>query len=201
MLRQKLFKNFLKKKKNLEIRDQLIEFHLPLVKKLVKQFKYYPRVLTRKDLYQEGILGLIKALNNYEDLGYDFIAYATPTIKSEITELIRKSHSPSLPQKNHKVNNLSFKEEFYEPYQINNLNPHQLWLKQVNHEIFLKKMKARLSPKEFQIIHLSFGIPLGNINEDYQRCYTNTEITEKLNLSLKQVENIKEKAIKKLKKR
>ncbi|WP_268850210.1 sigma-70 family RNA polymerase sigma factor [Candidatus Phytoplasma rubi] len=199
MLRQKLFKDFLKKKKNLEIRDQLIEFHLPLVKKLVKQFKYYPRVLTREDLYQEGILGLIKDLNNYEDLGYDFIAYATTTIKSEITKLIRKSYSPSLPQKNHKVNNLSFKEEFYKPYQINNLDPHQLWLKQVNHEIFLKKMKAKLSENEFKIIHLSFGIPLGNINEDYKGCYTNTEITEKLNLSLKQAENIKEKNIKKLK--
>ncbi|WAN63381.1 DNA-directed RNA polymerase specialized sigma subunit [Candidatus Phytoplasma rubi] len=171
-----------------------------MVKKLVYKFKYYPRVLTREDLYQEGILGLIKALNNYEDLGYDFIAYATSTIKSEITEMIRKSHSPSLPQKNHKVDNLSFKEEFYEPYQINNLNPHQLWLKQVNHEIFLKKMKAKLSENEFKIIHLSFGVPLGDINEDYQTSYSNEEITQMLNLSLKQVENMKEKAIKKLKK-
>ncbi|MGL9687837.1 MAG: sigma-70 family RNA polymerase sigma factor, partial [Candidatus Phytoplasma sp. TWB_XP] len=33
MLRQKLFKDFLKNKKNLSIRDQLIEMHLPLVKK------------------------------------------------------------------------------------------------------------------------------------------------------------------------
>ncbi|MDV3166738.1 MAG: hypothetical protein Q8807_03805, partial ['Waltheria sp.' little leaf phytoplasma] len=31
----------------------------------------------------------------------------------------------------------------------------------------------------------SFGVPLGNINEDYQNCYTNTEIAEQLNLSLK----------------
>ncbi|WP_017193595.1 sigma-70 family RNA polymerase sigma factor, partial [Vaccinium witches'-broom phytoplasma] len=187
--------------KNLEIRNQLIELHLPLIKKIVQKFKYYPRVLQKEDLYQEGICGLIKALNNYEDLGYGFISYATLTIKSEIRELIRKSHSPSIPQKNHKKDNLSFQEEFCEPYQINKLNPHQLWLKQVNHEIFLKKMKAKLSETEFKIIHLSFGVPLGNINEDYQRCYTNTEIAEKLNLSLKQVENIKNIAIKKLKKR
>ncbi|BAD04741.1 DNA-directed RNA polymerase specialized sigma [Onion yellows phytoplasma OY-M] len=200
MLRKELFKVFLKNKKNLEIRNQLITLHLPLVKKIVNQFKYYPRVLTKEDLYREGILGLIKALNHYQDLGYDFIAYATPTIKSEINELIRKSHSPSIPQKNHKKDNLSFREEFYEPYQINKLNPHQLWLKQVNHEIFLKKMKVKLSKTEFKIIHLSFGVPLGNINEDYQKCYTNTEIAEKLNLSLKQVENIKNIAIKKLKK-
>uniref|UniRef100_UPI000371E0EC sigma-70 family RNA polymerase sigma factor n=1 Tax=Vaccinium witches'-broom phytoplasma TaxID=85642 RepID=UPI000371E0EC len=191
---------FLKNKKNLTIRYQLIDLHLPLVNKLVKQFKYYPRVLQKKDLYQEGILGLIKALNHYQDLGYDFISYATPTIKSEIRELIRKSHSPSIPQKNHKTNNLSFQEKTYEPNKINNPNPHQLWIKQVNHEIFLKKMKAKLSKTEFKIIHLSFGVPLGNINEDYQRCYNNAKIAEKLNLSLKQVKNMKEKAIKKLEK-
>ncbi|WP_017193612.1 sigma factor, partial [Vaccinium witches'-broom phytoplasma] len=81
MLREKLFKDFLKNKKNLEIRNQLIELHLPLVKKLTYQFKYYPKVLTKEDLYQEGVLGLIKSLNNYQDLGYGFIAYATPTIK------------------------------------------------------------------------------------------------------------------------
>ncbi|MDC9032161.1 sigma-70 family RNA polymerase sigma factor [Columbia Basin potato purple top phytoplasma] len=201
MLRQELFKDFLKNKKNLEIRDQLIGLHLPLIKKIVNQFQYYPRVLTKEDLYQEGILGLIKALDNYEDLGYDFIAYAAPTIKSEIRELIRKSHSPSILQKTTKPNNISFKEEQYtQPNWNKTLNPHQLWLKQVNHEIFLKKMKAKLSENEFKIIHFSFGVPLENINEDYQRRYTNTEIAEKINVSLKQIENIKNIAIKKLKK-
>uniref|UniRef100_UPI0003614758 sigma-70 family RNA polymerase sigma factor n=1 Tax=Italian clover phyllody phytoplasma TaxID=1196420 RepID=UPI0003614758 len=154
MLREELFKDFLKNKKNLTIRYQLIDLHLPLVNKLVKQFKYYPYVIQKQDLYQEGVLGLIKTLNNYQDLGYDFIAYATPTIKSEIRELIRKSHSPSIPQKTHKTNNTSFQEEKHTwHYKI--LNPHQLWLKQVNHEIFLKKMKAKLSENEFKIIHLS----------------------------------------------
>ncbi|GLH60640.1 sigma-70 family RNA polymerase sigma factor [Paulownia witches'-broom phytoplasma] len=200
MLREELFKDFLKNKKNLTIRYQLIDLHLPLVNKLVKQFKYYPRILQKEDLYQEGVLGLIKALDNYVDLGYDFIAYATTTIKSEIRKIIRKNHSPSIPQKNHKKDNLSFQEEFFEPYQINKLNPHQLWLKQVKHENFLKKMKAKLSENEFQIIHLSFSVPLGNINENYQTSYSNEEIAQKLHLSLKQVENIKNIAIKKLKK-
>ncbi|MGL9687355.1 MAG: sigma-70 family RNA polymerase sigma factor, partial [Candidatus Phytoplasma sp. TWB_XP] len=99
MLRQKLFKDFLKNKKNLSIRDQLIEIHLPLVKKIVKQFKYFPKALQREDLYQEGILGLIKALNNYQDLGYDFLSYAKTMIKSEITELIRGMQTTSTPIK------------------------------------------------------------------------------------------------------
>ncbi|MBP5836236.1 sigma-70 family RNA polymerase sigma factor [Candidatus Phytoplasma meliae] len=199
MLRQELFKEFLKNKKNLEIRNQLIDLHLPLVKKIANKFKYYPRLLTREDLYQEGILGLIKALNNYQDLGYDFISYATPTIKSEIRELIRKSHSPSIPQKTYQSNNTSFQEDKHVwHYQIP--NPHQLWLKQVNHELLLKKLKTKLSRNEFNVIRLSFGVPLGNINEDYQPSYSNQEIGHKLNLTLRQVENIKKIAINKLKK-
>lgn len=112
MLREELFKDFLKNKKNLEIRNQLIELHLPLIKKIVQKFKYYPRVLTKEELYQEGVLGLIKALNHYQDLGYDFIAYATPTIKSEIREIIRKSHSPSIPQKIIKLITFLFEKNF-----------------------------------------------------------------------------------------
>lgn len=199
MTRQELFKAFLKNKKNLEIRNQLIELHLPLVNKIANSFKYYPRLLTREDLYQEGILGLIKALNNYQDLGYDFIAYATPTIKSEINEIIRKSHSPPIPQKTHKANNTSFQEEKHVwHYQIP--NPHQLWLKQINHELLLKKLKTKLSQNEFNVIILSFGIPLGNINEDYQPSYSNQAIAQKLNLSLNQIKTLKNKAIHKLKK-
>ncbi|BAD04785.1 DNA-directed RNA polymerase specialized sigma [Onion yellows phytoplasma OY-M] len=198
MKRKDLFLLFLKNKKNFEIRDQLIELHLPLVKKISSKFKYYPKLLTKEDLYQEGVLGLIKALDNYQDLGYDFIAYATPTIKSTINELIRKSHSPSIPQKTTKPNNISFKEQHYEPDRITNPNPHQLWLKQVNHEQLIKKLKSKLSKNEFNVICLSFGITLENITKNHQPTFTNQEIAQKLNLNLRQVETIKNIAIRKL---
>jgi RNA polymerase sigma factor (sigma-70 family) len=199
MLRQKLFKDFLKNKNNLEIRNKLIELHLPLVKKIVYQFKYYPKFLTKEDLYQEGILGLIKALNNYQDLGYDFIAYATPTIKSAINKLIRKSHSPSIPQKTTKPNNISFKEEQYiQPNWDKILNPHQLWLKQVKHELLIKKLKTKLSKNEFNVICLNFGISLENNNKPNQQPLSNHAIAQKLNLTLRQIENLKKDAIKKL---
>ncbi|GAK73849.1 MAG: sigma-70 family RNA polymerase sigma factor [Candidatus Phytoplasma asteris] len=199
MLREKLFKDFLKNKKNLEIRNQLIELHLPLVKKLVYQFKYYPQVLTKEDLYQEGILGLIKALNNYQDLGYDFVTYTTPKIKFAINELIRKSHSPSIPQKTTKHNNISFKEEKYlQPNWDKILNPHQLWLKQVKHELLIKKLKTKLSKNEFNVICLSFGISLENKNEPNQQPLTNHAIAQKLKLTLRQIEKIKNIAIQKI---
>ncbi|ABC65407.1 conserved hypothetical protein [Aster yellows witches'-broom phytoplasma AYWB] len=89
---------------------------------------------------------------------HDFIACATPTIKSAINELIRKSYSPSITQKNHKSNNTSFqKENHTRHYQIP--NPHQIYIKQVHHEFLLNKLKTKLSKKKFNIIRLSFGIP------------------------------------------
>ncbi|QYC31161.1 sigma-70 family RNA polymerase sigma factor [Paulownia witches'-broom phytoplasma] len=204
MLRQKLFKDFLKNKKNLAIRDQLIEMHLPLVKKIVKQFKYFPKALQREDLYQEGVLGLIKALNNYQDLGYDFIVYATPTIKGEITELIRglqtTSTSREVFRKEKQVSNIPFEETQPQTININILNPHQIWLKQVNHELFIQKIKSILNTQEFEIIRLSFGIPLKNQNQYPQIEYSNKDIGKMLNLSSRQVEITKTKAINKLKK-
>ncbi|WZN38258.1 hypothetical protein M33023_00420 [Candidatus Phytoplasma asteris] len=59
---------------------------------------------------------------------------------------------------------------------IKNHTTHQLWLKQANHELLLKLLSKKLSKNEFKIIYLSFGIPLENINEDYQRYYINEEI-------------------------
>ncbi|AGL90380.1 sigma-70 family RNA polymerase sigma factor [Candidatus Phytoplasma australiense] len=204
MLRQKLFKDFLKNKNNLAIRDQLIKMHFPLVKKIANQFKYFPKALQREDLYQEGILGLIKALNNYQYLGCDFIAYANPTIKGEITELIRGLQTTSISRevfrKEKQADNIPFEENQPQSINNNNLNPHQIWLNQANHELFLKKLKNILNPQEFEIIKLSFGVPLGNINEEPQIEYSNKNIGQMLNLSSRQVEIIKTKAIAKLKK-
>ncbi|QYC30719.1 sigma-70 family RNA polymerase sigma factor [Paulownia witches'-broom phytoplasma] len=204
MLRQKLFKDFLKNKKNLAIRDQLIEMHLPLVNKLVKQFKYFPKALQKEDLYQEGILGLIKALNNYQDLGYDFLSYAKTMIKNEITELIRglqtTSTSREVFRKEKQVSNIPFEETQPQSININNLNPHQIWLNQVNHELFIEKIKSNLNKQEFEIIRLSFGIPLKIQNQYPQIEYSNKDIGKMLNLSATQVKFIKTKAINKLKK-
>ncbi|AGL90934.1 DNA-Directed RNA Polymerase Sigma Subunit [Strawberry lethal yellows phytoplasma (CPA) str. NZSb11] len=207
MQREKLFKDFLKNKKDLEIRDQLIEMHLPLVKKIANQFKYFPKSLQREDLYQEGILGLIKALDKYKDLGYGFygfINYAKELIKGEITELIRglqtTSTSREVFRKEKQTSNIPFEKIQPQSINNNNLNPHQIWLNQANHELFLKKLKNILNPQGFKIIRLSFGISLGNVNEEPQIEYSNKNIGKMLNLSSRKVEIIKNKAIAKLKK-
>lgn len=94
---------------------------------------------------------------------------------------------------------MSFKEEQYEPDRIINLNPHQLWIKQLNYEQFIKKLKTKLSKNELKVVCLSFGITLENINETYQPIFTNQEIAQKLNLKISQIEDLKDKSIQKLK--
>ncbi|MDO8059451.1 sigma-70 family RNA polymerase sigma factor, partial ['Crotalaria aegyptiaca' phytoplasma] len=159
MNRNTLFLLFLKDKSNFKLREQLIILHLPLVKKLVYQFKYYPRCLTRADLEQEGMSGLSKALDHYQDLGYDFLAYAKSHLRKAIFEAIRKMTKS--------ITLVSWVDHYHYPLTSSLLTPHRHWLKQVHHELFLKTMKKKLSATEFQIIHLSFGVPLGNIHENY----------------------------------
>ncbi|MDV3166490.1 MAG: hypothetical protein Q8807_02285 ['Waltheria sp.' little leaf phytoplasma] len=52
-----------------------------------------------------------EAFDNYQDLGYDFIAYVALIIKSENRELIRNSHSSLCFSNNHKKDNF-FKKNF-----------------------------------------------------------------------------------------
>ncbi|MDV3149010.1 MAG: sigma-70 family RNA polymerase sigma factor, partial [Pigeon pea little leaf phytoplasma] len=157
MPRKRLFSLFLKDKNNLSIRNQLIEAHAPLVYKIVNQFKYYPFILNKEDLIQEGFLGLIRALSYYQDQGYDFIAYARPTIKFVIRELIRHSHIPVVPQKNFYIVNTNFQDTIYYSFANYSLNPHQNWLNQVDYEFWIQKIKQTLNSSEFKIIGLSFG--------------------------------------------
>ncbi|MDO8057208.1 RNA polymerase subunit sigma ['Gossypium sp.' phytoplasma] len=128
MNRKTLFLLFLKDKSNFKLCEQLIILHLPLVKKLVYQFKYYPRCLTRANLEQEGMSGLSKALDHYQDLGYDFLAYARPHLRKAISEAIRKMIK-SIPL-------VSWVDHYHYPLTSPLLTPHQHWLKQGHHELF-----------------------------------------------------------------
>ncbi|MDV3149098.1 MAG: sigma-70 family RNA polymerase sigma factor [Pigeon pea little leaf phytoplasma] len=201
---EKLLTLFLKDKKNLQLRNEIIKNYEELVWKIVHSFRYYPKTLEKPDLFQEGILGLLKALEKYEDIGYSFLNYAIDIIKSDLRELIRKSHTPSIPQRKAKEEKKSDNEEFREentPLTFSKiLNPHQYWLREVKHEFFIQKLKKNLSDTEFKIICLSFGITSGNINHDYQLSYSNSDLSILLNLKVEQVINIKKHALKKLKK-
>ncbi len=71
-----------------QLRDQLVELHLPLVEYLARRFTGRNEPLS--DLIQVGAIGLIKAIDRFDPhRGLEFSTYATPTILGEIKRHFR----------------------------------------------------------------------------------------------------------------
>lgn len=69
-------------------REKMIEKNLPLVHSCAKRFKN--RGVDYDDLFQAGCLGLIKAVNGFDEtLGFEFSTYAVPAILGEIKRIFR----------------------------------------------------------------------------------------------------------------
>ncbi|CAM12149.1 DNA-directed RNA polymerase specialized sigma subunit [Candidatus Phytoplasma australiense] len=209
--KKELFQEFLKNKKNLQIRNQLVEIYYPLVNKIVSKFKYFPSILQRQDLFQEGVLGLINALEGYDfQVDIDqFIYYASKNIKSHIRGLIKKCHQTAMPrQNNKKINKVDFEEweEATQPKWSKILTPHQLWLKQAHHDIFVLILTKNLTPKQFDVIKLSLGISAKDVEDNNKFIRSTEEIAEELkkkyneNFSPRQVFKLRENGIIKLQK-
>lgn len=70
-----------------KLRDDLVNRHLPLVRSLVQRLW---RGREEEDLFQVGVVGLIKAANNYDAArGTAFTTYAVPLILGEIKGYLR----------------------------------------------------------------------------------------------------------------
>lgn len=104
-----------------EKRDKMIEENMGLVHSVAKRFK--GRGADYDDLFQSGCIGLIKAVDNFdEDLGYQFSTYAVPVIMGEIKRVFRDGGaikvSRSLKEKSLKAQTLRdrfSKRELREP--------------------------------------------------------------------------------------
>jgi RNA polymerase sigma-B factor len=71
-----------------EIRDTLVEMHLPLVEYLARRFRNRGEPLD--DLIQVATIGLIKSVDRFDlGRGVEFSTYATPTIVGEIKRHFR----------------------------------------------------------------------------------------------------------------
>ena len=72
----------------IENRDKMIEENMGLVHSVAKRFK--GRGADYDDLFQSGCIGLIKAVDNFdESMGYQFSTYAVPVIMGEIKRVFR----------------------------------------------------------------------------------------------------------------
>ena len=73
-------------------RDSFIESNLPLVHSLCKRF--VGRGIEYDDLYQAGCIGLIKAVDGFDNSrGLCFSTYAVPVILGEIRRMFRDGGS------------------------------------------------------------------------------------------------------------
>lgn len=73
-----------------EAREKVVNYHLPLVHALCR--RYPLDIIEYDDIFQEGCLGLLKALNNYDpDRETKFSTYAVPFILGEIKSFLRRN--------------------------------------------------------------------------------------------------------------
>ncbi len=87
-IRDELFRK--NKKGDLKARDELFSLNLPLVVALVKRVSRGREDFD--DLFQEGALGLLKALQKYDpERGTRFSTYAVPFIMGEMRSYLRKN--------------------------------------------------------------------------------------------------------------
>jgi len=109
-----LFKNLDK-----ESKDKLVVGNLKLVLSILK--KYQNRCDNLDDLFQIGVVGLIKAIDNFDlSFGVKFSTYAVFMIEGEIKRFIRDNNqiriSRSIKELSYKV--ISYREEYLRNYNV-----------------------------------------------------------------------------------
>lgn len=99
---------------DLEAKELLIEGNLKLVLSVLKRFR--SQNMNLDDLFQVGVLGLIKAIDNFDlSYGLKLSTYAIPLIIGEVKRFIRDNQSSvkvSRSIKDRAYQILSFKEEY-----------------------------------------------------------------------------------------
>lgn len=87
---------------SLQERKALAENHLPLVAAMVRRFPQYDR--EREELYQQGCVGLMKALARYDaSLGTAFSTYAAAMILGEMRMLSRLDMPVHIPRRDREL--------------------------------------------------------------------------------------------------
>ncbi len=76
---------------DLSARDKAVDYNLPLVHAICKRFNTL-EIVSYDDLFQEGCIGLLKALTGYDPArGTRFSTYAVPFILGEIRACLRRN--------------------------------------------------------------------------------------------------------------
>ncbi|MBQ9513730.1 MAG: RNA polymerase sporulation sigma factor SigK [Clostridia bacterium] len=174
-------------------REKLINHNLRLVAHIVKK---YAGATEQDDLISVGSIGLIKAIDTYNnEKGTGLATYTARCIENEILMMLRTN-------KKYK-NEISMQTPVGKDKDGNELNIIDLLsdsedsvFKSVDKEIESEKIynfiKSSLTDREFKIICLRYGLKGG-------KCYAQREVASFLKISRSYISRIEKKAIEKLK--
>lgn len=69
----------------------VVKQYTPLVHKIVNRYAFLAPAHSREDLVQEGLLGVVKALNTFEpERGYKFMTWLFPNVRQAVQSVARK---------------------------------------------------------------------------------------------------------------
>lgn len=174
-----------------EAREILIKHNMRLVAHVVKK---YSGTYDTDDLISVGSIGLIKAINTFQEgKGTALATYTARCIENEILMLLRSG-------KKHK-NNLSLTDPVGTDKDGNELTLMDLLSekedgifsqveKSIQREKFILVLKKFLTEREFTIISLRYGLEDGN-------ALPQREVAKKLNISRSYISRIEKRAIEK----
>ena len=174
-------------------KDKLLNHNMRLVAHVVKK---YNGAAETDDLISVGSIGLIKAINTYETgKGTQLATYTARCIENEILMLLRSN-------KKYK-NDVSLSDPIGADKDGNELTLMDLLCEKddevfskvensIEREKFLSFIKSVLSPREYTVICLRYGLKC-------ERNYAQREVAKFLKISRSYISRIEKKAIEKLK--
>ena len=178
-----------------EARDKLIEHNLRLVAHIVKK---YNGSADKDDLISVGSIGLIKAINSYEEgKGTQLATYTARCIENEILMLLRsdKKHRQDLSLTDivgldKEGNELSIIDIIAERGESTTDKVER----SMENQKLLEVIEKTLSKREYTVICMRYGLKGG-------RCYAQREVAGFLKISRSYISRIEKKALEKLKKK
>ena len=134
----------------------IIEKYKPLINNIINDYMKKYNVIEKSDLYQECLIGLIHAMNSFdENKNVTFYTYANACIKSNLVSALRQSfrHKNKPLNNSYSLDNLidESNNNFYDILRDDNSDPSDLLLQREENIELLSKLKEKLSKNEYKI--------------------------------------------------
>ena len=173
-------------------RNELIEHNLRLVAHIAKKYNHNN---DNEDLISIGTIGLIKAVSTYKADKGRIATYASKCIENEILMFLRqnkKRQNDISLQEGVGVDKEGNEETLEEKLADEGKSVEEITALKLIVERLYKIMKERLTPREFEIVTLRYGL-------NGEKEITQREIAKAMKISRSYVSRIETKALNKLK--